>query len=125
MKLKKKSKKPAKNSESRPVKAAYHHFHLKTDPFTTLALQSHNLDYFVGRSSLIDRLTSSIHSLSNVGVAGEPGVGKSSLMHLLYQQVPSGFHKLNIGVPVADSVYFLSELLREMLLVAPSTPGIK
>jgi hypothetical protein len=45
-------------------------------------------------------------------------------MQLLRNQVPSTFCRVSIGVPLDDASYFLSELLREMLLAAPSVPGI-
>src|SRR5258708_5189912 len=109
---------------SRREKAAFRHFGLKTDPFTTLALQPHNLDYFVGREALIDRLSSAMFSLSNSGLAGEPGAGKSSLMQLLRSRLPSSYHRVAIGVPLDDAAYFLSELLREMLVVIPPVPGL-
>ncbi len=123
MKKKKKAKPSVIRSKSR-ADAAYSHFHLKTDPFTTLSLQKQNLDYFVGREALIDRLSSSLFSLSNVGLAGEPGIGKSSLMRLLQTKVPSRFYCVSIGVPMDDAHYFLSELLREILVVIPRLPGV-
>lgn len=123
MKRKKKPRAFSKNSES-GAKAAYRHFGLKVDPFTTLSLQTHNLDYFVGRSALINRLLSAMFSVSNIGVAGEPGVGKSSLLQLLKNQVPKDFHCVSIGVPLDDASYFLSELLRELLVSIPPVPGV-
>ena len=121
---KKKTQKKAKSASAPSHDAAYGHFGLKTDPFTTLALQKHNLGYFVGREALIDRLLSAMFSVSNVGVAGEPGVGKSSLMQLLKSRVPSRFYNVSIGVPLDDATYFLSELLREMLVTIPFVPGL-
>ncbi len=103
---------------------AYRHFGLRVDPFTTLALQKHNLDYFMGREALIDRLSSALFSLGNVGVAGEPGMGKSSLLQVLQNQVPSSYHRISIGVPLDDARYFLSELLREILVQVPKVPGL-
>ena len=123
MKKTRKSKKPPKGVES-SAGTAYRHFDLKVDPFTTLSLQGHNLDYFVGRTALIDRLLSAMFSVSNVGVAGEPGVGKSSLLQLLKNRVPKDFHCVSIGVPLDDASYFLSELLREMLVAIPPVPGV-
>ncbi len=123
MKRKNKKKKSAKRLGAGAT-AAYQHFGLKTDPFTTLALQKHNLDYFVGRKALINRLSSAMGSLSNVGVAGEPGVGKSSMLQLLRARVPKNFYSVNIGVPLDNASYFLSELLREMLVVIPKVPGL-
>jgi len=120
---KNKKKKPAKSSAA-GANAAYQHFGLTTDPFTTLSLQKHNLDYFVGRKPLVDRLSSAMFSMSNVGVAGEPGVGKSSVLQLLRSRVPKGFHSVAIGVPLDDASYFLSELLREILVVLPAVPGL-
>lgn len=122
-----KNKRKQKLSSKRPgdkANAAYRHFGLKTDPFTTLSLQKHNLDYFVGREAIIDRLTSAMVSVSNVGLAGEPGVGKSSLLQLLRDQVPNEFYSVSIGVPLDDASYFLSELLREILVVIPKVPGL-
>ncbi len=124
MKKKNPPPKKVKSLSSPKADAAYRHFGLKFDPFTTLALQKHNLDYFVGRETLIDRLLSAMFSVSNVGVAGEPGVGKSSLMQLLKSRVPSRFYHVSIGVPLDDATYFLSELLREMLLTIPPAPGL-
>jgi hypothetical protein len=124
VKKKKTPPKKAKSASSPVTDAAYGHFGLKTDPFTTLALQKHNLGYFVGREALIERLLSSMFSVSNVGIAGEPGVGKSSLMQLLKSRVPSRFYYVSIGVPLDDATYFLSELLREMLVTIPSAPGL-
>jgi hypothetical protein len=118
----KKKKVPGKKKVQ--AEAAFRHFGLKLDPFTTLALQGHNLDYFVGRQALIERLSSAMLSLSNIGVAGEPGVGKSSILQLLKTRVPKGFYSVAIGVPLDDASYFLSELLREMLVVIPSVPGM-
>jgi hypothetical protein len=115
-------KKPA---QRRPHLTAFRHFGLRNDPFTTLSLQGHNLDYFVGRKALVDRLSSAFFSLSNVGVAGEPGVGKSSLMQLMRSRVPKEFHAVTIGVPLDDATYFLSELLRETLVIIPKVPGLK
>jgi hypothetical protein len=123
VKNKKKPKKRTKSNQA-PADAAYRHFGLKTDPFTTLSLQKHNLGYFVGREALIDRLLSAMFSVSNIGVAGEPGVGKSSLMQLLKSRVPSRFFCVSIGVPVDDASYFLSELLRELLVVIPPVPKL-
>ncbi|HTC21656.1 MAG TPA: ATP-binding protein [bacterium] len=124
MKNKKKLIKTKKTISPPMTDAAYSYFGLKTDPFTTLALQKHNLDYFIGREALISRLLSAMFSVSNVGVAGEPGVGKSSLMQLLKSRVPSKFHHVSIGVPLDDATYFLSELLREMLVVIPPVAGL-
>jgi Cdc6-like AAA superfamily ATPase len=122
----KKKAKPKTNQYRSPkkVKTAYRHFGLKVDPFTTLALQKHNLGYFIGRSALIDRLLSAMFSLSNIGLAGEPGVGKSSLLQLLKNRVPKDFYCVSIGVPLDNASYFLSELLREMLVDIPPVPGV-
>jgi len=119
-----KNKKRTPKASAPKAGAAYRHFGLKTDPFTTLSLQKHNLDYFVGREAIIDRLSSAMVSVSNVGLAGEPGVGKSSLLQLLRDQVPSEFYSVSIGVPLDDASYFLSELLREILVVIPKVPGL-
>ena len=116
----KKKKNPTSHGK---VLSAYHHFGLKHDPFTTLSLQGHNLNYFIGREALLDRLLSLALSVSNVGVAGEPGVGKSSLMQALRARVPSSYHTVAIGVPLHDATYFLNELLREMLVSIPKLPG--
>ncbi|HXL72299.1 MAG TPA: ATP-binding protein [bacterium] len=126
--MKKKSKtspnKPA--APSKTANTAFAHFKLKLDPFSTLSLRPQNLDCFVGRELLIDRLCSSLFSLSNVGLAGEPGVGKSSLMRAVLSRVPaSQFHSVSIGVPIDDAGYFLNELLKEMLVVIPSITGME
>ena len=73
---------------------------------------------------MINRLSSAMGSLSNVGVAGEPGVGKSSMLQILRARVPKNFYSVNIGVPLDNASYFLSELLREMLVVIPKVPGL-
>jgi len=124
--MKKTKKKPssARSASSKKPAAAFQYFGLRSDPFTTLALQKHNLDYFIGRQALADRLSSAIFSRGNVGVAGEPGVGKSSLMQFLQNQVPSSYYKISIGVPLDDAHYFLSELLREILVEVPKVPGL-
>ncbi len=36
----------------------------------------------------------------------------------------SRFYRVSIGVPLDDATYFLSELLREMLVTIPSAPGL-
>ena len=93
MQTMKNKKQPKKKLKGRilSVNAPYRHFGLKVDPFTTLSLQKHNLDYFVGREALVERLLSSMFSLSNVGVAGEPGSGKNSLLAGPLQPGASGF----------------------------------
>ena len=121
--MEKKSKKK-KPSPLKKAAAAYQGFGLKFDPFTTLSLQSHNLDFFIGREDILDRLTSAMLSSSNAGVAGEPGVGKSSLLNLLRNRIPKTFYSLTIGVPLDDAAYFLSELLREMLVTLPRPKGL-
>lgn len=123
MKPKKKPHKPVKVVRTR-LETAFRHFGLKLDPFTTLSLQSHNLNYFVGRRALVDRLLSAMFSVSNIGVAGESGVGKSSLLQLLRGRVPKDFYCVSIGVPLDEASYFLSELLREMLVSIPPVPGV-
>jgi len=120
--MKKKSK--LKRSPSPLATAAYRRFGLNFDPFSTLSLQTHNLDCFIGREELLDRLTSSMLSLSNTGLAGEPGIGKSSLLQLLRSRVPVEFHSVSIGVPMDDASYFLGELLREMLVSLPRPKGL-
>lgn len=121
-----KTPRPKKRASKGPaiVDAAYKHFKLKTDPFSTLSLQGHNLGFFVGREELLERLSSAMLSSSNVGVAGEPGVGKSSVLQMLKSRVPSSFHRVSIGVPLDDAAYFLRELLRETLVSIPSVPGM-
>jgi hypothetical protein len=122
--MKKKRKSVSTKSAVSP-KTAFSHFKLKLDPFTTLSLRPQNLDCFVGRELLIDRLCSALFSLSNVGLAGEPGVGKSSLMRAVQSRVPAGqFHSVSIGVPIDDAGYFLNELLKEMLVVISKIPGM-
>jgi Cdc6-like AAA superfamily ATPase len=126
--MKKKLKKSSNKSAAYPKTAntAFAYFKLKLDPFTTLSLRPQNLDCFVGRELLIDRLCSSLFSLSNVGLAGEPGVGKSSLMRAVQSRVhASQFHSVNIGVPIDDAGYFLNELLKETLVVIPRIPGME
>jgi hypothetical protein len=46
------------------------------------------------------------------------------VLQLLRDRVPSSFHKVAIGVPLDDASYFLSELLREMLVAIPKVPGL-
>ncbi len=123
MKTKKKRQKPAKGTKT-GFSTAHQHFGLKTDPFTTLSLQAHNLHYFMGREALIDRLLSAMFSVSNIGVAGEPGVGKSSILQLLKSRVPKSFYSVSIGIPLDNASYFLSELLREMLVAIPPVKGL-
>jgi len=123
VKAKKSAVKKIKSNKA-SADAAYSYFGLKTDHFTTLSLQKHNLDYFIGRKALIDRLQSAMFSVSNIGIAGEPGVGKSSLLQLLKSRVPPRFHFVSIGVPLDEASYFLSELLREMLVSIPPVPGV-
>jgi Cdc6-like AAA superfamily ATPase len=121
----KKKRKPFPAKSISSPKTAFSHFKLKLDPFTTLSLRPQNLDCFVGREFLIDRLCSALFSLSNVGLAGEPGVGKSSLMRAVQSRVPTGqFHSVSIGVPIDDGAYFLNELLKEMLVVIGKMPGM-
>ncbi len=120
----KKRTNPKKQRTASVPQAAYAHFKLKLDPFTTLSLRPQNLEHFIGRELLIDRVSSALFSLSNVGLAGEPGVGKSSLMRMIQSQVPSQFYWAAIGVPRDDAAYFLSELLREMLVIIPKVKGL-
>ena len=118
--MKKKRVTSSSNSaaQTKTANTAFAHFKLKLDPFTTLSLRPQNLDFFIGREFLIDRICSTLFSLSNVGLAGEPGVGKSSLMRAVQSRVPaSQFHSVSIGVPIDDAGYFLNELLKEMLVV--------
>jgi hypothetical protein len=119
-----KTTRPQSSAKSAKPSTAFRHFGLQLDPFTTLALQKHNLNYFIGRQALVDRLSSALFSLGNVGVAGEPGVGKSSLMQFLQNQVPSIYYRISIGVPLDNAHYFLSELLREILVEVPKVPGL-
>ncbi len=119
-----KKKTRSKNRPSDPADAAYAHFKLKMDPFTTLSLRPQNLEHFIGREPLIDRVSSALFSLSNVGLAGEPGVGKSSLLRMVQSKVPSRFYWAAIGVPMDDAAYFLSELLREILVTIPKVKGL-
>jgi energy-coupling factor transporter ATP-binding protein EcfA2 len=122
--VKKKTKTVSPKNTTKPPLTAFRHFGLTVDPFTTLALQKHNLDYFIGREALIDRLSSALFSLGNVGVAGEPGMGKSSILQVLQNRVPSSYHRISIGVPLDDAHYLLSELLREILVEVPKVPGL-
>lgn len=124
--MKRKRKRSPKSSACpQTPNTAFAHFKLKLDPFTTLSLRPQNLDCFVGREFLIERLCSSLFSLSNVGLAGEPGVGKSSLMRAVQSRVPvSQFYSVTIGVPIDDAGYFLNELLKEMLVVIPRIPAM-
>jgi type II secretory pathway predicted ATPase ExeA len=99
--------------------SAYRYFGLKHEPFSTLALQPHNLGFFVGRTATAERLSAALHALHNVGVAGMPGTGKSSLLQVVRKGISRDFHVVSIGVPVDDAAYFLRELLRELLLNLP------
>ncbi len=119
-----KKKTPPQSSPADRIGAAYHRYGLRFDPFTTLALREHELDCFIGREDLLDRLTSAMLSLSNAGIAGDPGMGKSSLLQVLRSRVPREFHNLAIGVPLDDAAYFLGELLREMLINLPRPKGL-
>jgi len=100
--------------------AAFEHFHLRHDPFTTLSLRPHNLSYFIGREKEADRVAAALFALHNVGLAGEAGSGKSSLLQKVRSRVTSAHHAVVIGCPKDDPVYLLTELSREMLLVLPS-----
>ena len=123
---KKKKAKPTQDpAPAQKPRAAYRHFGLGKDPFTTSSLQARDLDCFVGRVALLGRLTSSILSLSNVGIAGEAGAGKSSLMRLLESRVPAAYNRVSVCVPLDDATYFLSEVLREIQVAAPAVPGVR
>jgi Cdc6-like AAA superfamily ATPase len=125
VKKQQKAKPGPRTSQAKTVNTAFAHFKLKLDPFTTLSLGPQNLDCFSGREFLIDRLCSSLFSLSHVGLAGEPGVGKSSLLRAVQSRVPSSrFHLISIGVPVDDAAYFLNELLKEALVAVPKVQGM-
>jgi ABC-type phosphonate transport system ATPase subunit len=104
--------------------AAYQHFKLRHDPFTTLSLQPHNLEYFIGRDREVDRLAAALFALHNVGLAGEAGSGKSTLMQRVRNRVTKDFHAVSIGSPMGDPAYLLTELLRELLLVLPHPRGL-
>src|SRR5579885_152724 len=117
-------KKKTSSRSAAPADAAYLHFKLKSDPFTTLSLRPQNLEHFIGRELLVDRVSSALFSLSNVGLAGEPGVGKSSLMRVVQSKVPSRFYWVAISVPMHDAAYFFSELLREILVAVPKVKGM-
>jgi hypothetical protein len=73
---------------------------------------------------LVKRLLAGLQALHNVGVAGMPGTGKSSLLQLARQKTPGRVHVVSIGVPVDDAAYFLRELLREILLCLPAEPKL-
>jgi len=113
------SRKKAASSPKRVCRAAYEHFSLRHDPFTTLSLQPHNLGYFIGREREADRLSAALFALHNVGLAGEAGSGKSSLLQKVKSRVMKDHHAVVMGSPKDDPSYFLTELLREMLLVLP------
>ncbi|MGH7738614.1 MAG: ATP-binding protein [bacterium] len=123
MKTKSKNSRSGEKKNSLTV-TAFRHFGLTLDPFSTLSLQAHNLGCFIGCEAVVDRLSSGLFSMGNVGVAGEPGVGKSSLMQFLQNQVPAQYLRVSIGVPLDDARYFLAELLREILVQAPKIPGV-
>jgi type II secretory pathway predicted ATPase ExeA len=114
-------RKKAHFSQSRIPVAAYQHFGLRHDPFTTLSLRPHNLSYFVGREREVDRMSASLFALHNVGLAGEAGSGKSSLLQMARSRVTNEYHAVSIGSPKDDPQYFLTELLRELLLRLPRT----
>ncbi len=126
--MKKKNKKKPVSKErtgtADRIGPAYRRFGLRFDPFTTLPLRDSELDCFIGREDLLDRLTSAMLSLSNAGIAGEPGSGKSSLLQSLRHRVPKDFYHLSIGVPLDDATYFLGEMLREMLVTLPHPKGL-
>jgi hypothetical protein len=65
-----------------------------------------------------------LFSFANTGLAGEPGVGKSSLLKMMENRVGKEYHRVCIGVPLDDADFFLSELLRELLVVVPAVPGV-
>jgi hypothetical protein len=116
--------KPVHKAKAAGHKPAYAHFGLRKDPFNTLALQSHNLGFFTGRRDLVERLTSDLHSLSNTGLAGEPGMGKSSLLNLLKGRAGRGVTVVTIGVPLDDATYLLTELLGELMEVLKTARGL-
>lgn len=115
-------KKKASSPTARPqVTAAFQHFGLRHDPFTTVSLRPHNLSYFIGREKEADRLAAGLFSLHNIGLAGEAGSGKSSLLQVVYRRVTNHHHAICIGCPKDDPAYFLTELIRELILTLP--PG--
>ena len=125
MKKRRGNKTRARDPQPKTPRTAFAHFKLKMDPFTTLSLGPQNLDCFFGREILIDRLCSSLFSLSHVGVAGEPGVGKSSLLRVVQSRIPVfQFYSVSIRVPIDDAGYFLNELLKETLVAVPKVPGM-
>ncbi len=105
-------------------KPAYAHFGLKRDPFSTLALQPFEMEFFAGRRALIERLVADLHSLSNTGLAGEPGMGKSSLLNLLREKAGRGVAVVSIGVPLDDANYLLVELLGALMEALPRSGGL-
>jgi type II secretory pathway predicted ATPase ExeA len=117
-------KKKTRCSAPPPQSSAHAHFDLKRAPFGTRALGQTELGLFLGRETYVQRVAAALFSLQNVGVASEPGLGKSSLLQAVKARVPRGFHVVTIGVPVDDAAYFLRELLRESLLVLPPAKGL-
>lgn len=118
-------KKSQKATRKAADAAAYRAFGLKKDPFSTLPLQTHNLDFFVGREDLLERLGSDLASSSNTALTGEPGLGKTSLLKTLEARVGRGRLVVSLRVSVDDAGVFLSDLLGELLGVVKSVPGLK
>lgn len=102
---------------------AYARFGLSADPFSTLALRDHELESFSGRRELVERLRADLASCSNTGLAGEPGMGKSSLLNLLKARAPRGVQVVSLGVALDDAVYFLTELLGALMEALPRAGG--
>lgn len=94
-------------------------FGLSRNPFRTRALSGRDLDLFFGRAETADRLSSLLASLSNVGLAGEPGSGKSSLLNLLAARAGGAFRTVEVSAPVDDSRAFLQDLIGALAAADP------
>lgn len=71
-----------------------------------------DLDLFVGRDDLLDRIQDSVERRLNTLVAGERRAGKTSLLHVLERRLEPRFHTVFIdGGMARDATAFLSLLL--------------